>query len=278
MKPIKFLLSAVVALFISGSAFAQGNGDIKVIVVDESGKPMEYATVVLTTGGASRGGGQTDKNGILFFRGLKPSGYDVKVNMLGYKGYLKHNVTVEAGQTAEVSYKMQPSDATTMAGVTIEANYEKSPVPKEFSSIQNIDAGTIKNGAFQPGDVTGMVTATCSSCNTGRGGQLVMRGSREGASQVFVDGEKMYGSSNVPGLSIQQVSILSGGVPAEYGDFSGGAIIITTQDFLGGMQTKQNMRQQAAEEEELKKQEEAKKKGTIKEENGTIIEDNSGGH
>src|SRR6185503_15956170 len=50
----------------------------------------------------------------------------------------------------------------------------------------------------------------------------------------YIDGEKVRGSSALPQSSIEQVSVITGGVPAQYGDATGGFINITTR---GGMRT-----------------------------------------
>lgn len=56
-----------------------------------------------------------------------------------------------------------------------------------------------------------------------------IRGSRMGETAVFIDGVRVIGSSNVPEGAIAEVSVYLSGVPAEYGDFRGGVIEITTK-------------------------------------------------
>lgn len=243
---MKTLLTTLIAVLILAPAalFAQDNGRIKVTVYNEKGEPLPGAVIRVIAGGPMTGG-QTAPDGTCVLAALVPGSYDVEARFYGYKRYVKTGIQVGAGQTAYAEYKMVASNDT-LEPVVIAA--VQSPVDPTFSSIESIGAFDVKHAASAKGDLAGMVTNKSSQVSVGAGGQLVMRGSREGASTIYVDGEKMYGSVGVASLGISQVSILSGGIPAEYGDLSGGAIIITTHSYYTGMATQQRM-YNAAEEQ-----------------------------
>lgn len=243
---MKTIITTLIAflLLVPAALMAQDNGRIKVTVLDENKQPMPGVVVRIIAGGPMMGG-QTQLDGTWTFAGLVPGSYDVEARVVGYKRYVKAGIQVAAGQTAYAEYPMIPS-TDTLGIVTVTA--VQSPVDPTFSTIENINQFGIKHAASAKGDVVGLVTNNSSQLSEGKGGQLVMRGSREGASAVYVDGEKMYGSTSTPGMGISQVSILSGGIPAEYGDLSGGAIIITTQSYYTGIAAKQKMYTAAAEQ------------------------------
>ncbi len=46
---------------------------------------------------------------------------------------------------------------------------------------------------------------------------------------MYIDGIKVTGSSSLPQSSIEQVSVILGGLPAQYGDATGGVINVTTR-------------------------------------------------
>jgi hypothetical protein len=240
------------------NAQADGSGTIKATVLDIDKRPLPGAVVRIV---GTNIGGATDMDGVVNLRAVSAGTYEVEARMVGYKAYVKRGVVVSAGQTAYLSYPMQLKTCDTCKEVIIYAEYVKSPVDKEYSTITNITAEQIKVMAVSRGDITGMITNTCSSCSQTPSGGLVMRGSRPGQSQMFVDGEKIYGSSSVPGLAIGQITVLSGGIPAEYGDLSGGAIIVTTKDYIGGGVDKRNMYNSAAEEQAAREKAEAEKNG-----------------
>jgi outer membrane receptor protein involved in Fe transport len=72
-----------------------------------------------------------------------------------------------------------------------------------------------------------------------------VRGARTGSSGYFVDGVRVLEASYVPGLSIENISAFTGGVPAMYGDLTSGAVMITTKTYFSGLRDK-NIRQASA--------------------------------
>lgn len=277
MKNFKKLLALPAVLLFAASVMAQSTtGEIKATVKDEGKKPMSYASVaVLMPGGIQ--GGQTNDNGDVMVRNIEPGKYDVKVTYVGYKPFIKKNVEVMAGKTAYVTFDMQLVEVNEDSAIEVIGYYDPSPVDKVFTVESHMNIAEIRASPQEPGDINGLITSICSSCSESSDRQLIMRGSRPGASQMYVDGEKLYGSDNIPGLAIEQVSALSGGIPAEFGDVTGGVVIITTQSYFSGQKLKENRYLDMADEAAKKKAAQEKKDGKVKEENGTIIEDSGNG-
>ena len=263
----------LLAPFSQASAQDQGNGDIKVTVLDERNQPMIGAIVDIVAGGPKLGGA-TDIDGNFTFRALTPGAYDIEANMTSYKKYIKTGIEVSAGQTSYATFAMQVNECDTCLGGVVVIKATVSPVDPTFSSIKSIDMTQVKNMAVTRGDVVGMVTATSSDITTGPSGKLVMRGARETASQIYVDGEVMYGSSGIPGEAIAQVTILSGGIPASFGDLTGGAVIITTKSYYSGLAVKQRMYADAQKEREEAVKAAAAASGKRTESGTQIIEKN----
>jgi hypothetical protein len=65
----------------------------------------------------------------------------------------------------------------------------------------------------------------------GDGTQLNFGGSRSNANAVYVDGVRVTGDPNIPMGAVSSVMVYTGGIPAKYGDFTGGVIEITTRSF-----------------------------------------------
>jgi len=62
---------------------------------------------------------------------------------------------------------------------------------------------------------------------------LYFRGERSQAVLYIVDGVKtMDGRLGIPGSAIGHLTVYSGGVPAKYGDFTGGVVVIETQSYF----------------------------------------------
>lgn len=275
IKPMKTIYSYFILIAIFLSPFSNlkaqdlTTGDLKITVNDERGEPMPGAIILITSGG-SHLNGSTSIEGTYTFRALNPGPYNVEARMTGYKKYTKTGIMVNAGQTAYAQYPMEV--LVIQSDSTVEIVAQKGPIDIVFSPVHNIDAGELKTNAGGRSNLLSLVEGKSSDASIGKKGGLVMRGSREGASTMYIDGEKVYGSFGVPGGSIQQVTILSGGIPAAYGDMSGGVVIITTKTFESGFAEKQARYDAAAEEAIAAKKAEAEKNGMTTDKDGNIIE------
>ena len=74
------------------------------------------------------------------------------------------------------------------------------------------------------------VAQSVGGVNSNEGtGAISVRGSRSDATYFYIDGIKVRGSSNLPKSALEEVAVITGGVPANYGDVTGGIISITTR-------------------------------------------------
>jgi Ca-activated chloride channel family protein len=62
-------------------------------------------------------------------------------------------------------------------------------------------------------------------------GQLHNRGARSDANSYFIDGVKVIGNAGIPHSAIQQINYYTGGLPANFGDVTGGVIDIRTTSY-----------------------------------------------
>lgn len=81
-------------------------------------------------------------------------------------------------------------------------------------------------------DVAKMIENMSSDISRTNNGDFVIRGSRPGDVIFFVDGVKTESLGTVPGSSIGGVTVYTGGIPAKYGDTTGGVIILETKSYF----------------------------------------------
>jgi hypothetical protein len=81
-------------------------------------------------------------------------------------------------------------------------------------------------------DLPAMIENMSSDIQRNSNGQMIIRGSRPGDVIYFVDGVKTDNLSTVPGSSIGGVTVYTGGIPAKYGDTTGGVIILETKSYF----------------------------------------------
>ena len=95
--------------------------------------------------------------------------------------------------------------------------------------------------ARMPGRSAASIATTVGGVQSDANGNITsVRGSRGDASYYYIDGIKVRGSTSLPKSAIEEVNVMTGGVPANYGDATGGIISITTRGasrfYFGGIE------------------------------------------
>ena len=218
---------AVTALFWSGLAFAQ-SGTVQVILIDKDTKqPLPFASVVVEKGGAQMGGGQTDIDGKVEIKPIDPGEYDVKAVYAGYQDYEITGVRVTPNQ---VSYLTMPmaSSSQTMQTVT-KVGYRVPLVDPHTTTGGTVEKEDYQHMAVK--DVNSVAATTAGVYQSDVGGALNIRGARSDATQYIVDGVKLTADQALGGIPqgmVDQVTTITGGIPANYGDATGGIVEINT--------------------------------------------------
>jgi len=193
------------------------NGKIKGKVVDGEGVPM--AKIQLLKEDNFYKGTYSDQDGNYEFALLDAGEYTVEVEYDGKKRTQK--LTLAAGATEYVDLKFYVQGKT-------EVIYDKL-VTVDPMVITTLDHHDI---AHMPTDrsIGSTIAVAGGLYQPDSGDPLSLRGGRSGATVTFVDGVKMVGPAGVPQPAIGTLSLISGGIPAEYGDVTGGIIVVTTRN------------------------------------------------
>lgn len=229
IRKLYFLLLSIV--FTAGYTFGQaGSGAIKGSVIDkESKEPIPFAKVVLYQGGIIKGGTETDFDGKFEFPSISSGSYDVEVRSQEYQPLKLEDVGVSAEKITflDKTELGKPGDVQDIDEVQILA-YKVPLINKDGGSQgQTITREDISK---LPVRSAAGVASTVGGVNESEGsGGISVRGSREDASYYYIDGIKVRGSSNLPKSALEEVSVITGGLPANYGDATGGIISVTTR-------------------------------------------------
>jgi len=239
-RTLLIVLGILIAVF---NASAQvGQGALKETVVDkETGEPLPFANVAVKQNGALVTGGQTDFDGVVEVKPISPGTYDVEISTLGYTPIRIAGVLVTAEKTTTIpkeSTKMSVS-ANVLEAVDVIA-YEKPLIEIGGGSMQETMTSKeiTKMAARSPAEIVATGAGTYSK-DDGTG-DINVRGARSDANYYYIDGIKVRGSTSIPRSSIEQVTLITGGLPARYGDVTGGVVSITTKgvskDYHGGFE------------------------------------------
>ncbi len=225
---MKKIIPFIVVLLWITIANAQNYGEIHGRIIDYVTKEsLPYATVS-THYGDQLLGTTSDEDGRFKLKPLQPGKYAIQINYLGFTPKTIFDIEVTPGKI----YFMKD--------VEISSNNELPLFVITGIKLMDIDepntivikAAQLKHNVLlkNPSKLIGSITP---ELKTDENGQFIVRGSRAGSSVTYVDGMKITGGlGNLPGSSIKTISVYTGGIPAKYGDVTGGVVVIETKSYF----------------------------------------------
>lgn len=233
MKKLLTLLGFLITVF---AANAQ-NGDISGKVTDENGEGVPFANVqIVDSKGAGTGrGSQTDFDGNYSIKPLTPGKYNLQFSYVGYAAQIVQGIVVNADKSTFIDAKLKPASQTLKE---VEIVTYKVPLidPGKTSSQNTVTSEEIATMSTK--NISDIAATTAGVFQSDQGGGLNIKGGRSEGTQYYVDGVKITGVPTLPASSIEQLQVITGGIPAKYGDVTGGIVNITSKgpasEFHGG--------------------------------------------
>ncbi|HRG59068.1 MAG TPA: TonB-dependent receptor plug domain-containing protein [Bacteroidia bacterium] len=231
----KIYLTFVMVMGTLAYALAQG-GAVKVTVVDGTTKEtVPFATVVVMAGNQQVAAAAANIDGEALLKPIQPGVYNIKVSYTGYAGVEITNVNIIDAKTAYVS-------ATIMPGVELKVfekvGYTVPLIDPNASTSKTVTKKDYDKMATK--NINSVVAQSAGVAQVDEGDAVNIRGGRSESSETFIDGMRVIGSAGLPQSSIEQVSVITGGVPASFGDATSGIVNITTRGpqstYFGGVE------------------------------------------
>jgi hypothetical protein len=226
MKKIYTLLFALVGLCLVANAQSQ-MGEIRGKVLDsKTKKPLDYVSVTIELNGVVKAQVLTDDDGNYIAKTLQPGSYTVKATNLGYRNIVITGVKVTSDAIEFANIPMDADDGQKLPDIVIKS---KSPLIRpDGANVKTLNADAVMSlGTRNVNSIANLTAGVDSRA----GNTPTFRGSRADGTAYYIDGVRIQGgaSTNVPQNAIDQIQVITGGTPAQYGDFIGGAISITTK-------------------------------------------------
>lgn len=238
---MKYMLSFLLPALVSLSVQAQTFGEIQAFVKDSGGAPLP-GVVMRVDGGTAPRGDQSDLDGRLRMGSVPPGRYEVSFRMMGKATVIYRGVEVLPDRITRLNNVVMADSAYTTGGVIVE-EYTIPLIREDGGTVVIITAKELKNmPSANGGDLKKIVSSLTSDIKVSPSGdELYFRGSRSGAVVYFIDGVKIRENvPNIPSSGIGSIAVYSGGVPAKYGDSTGGYVIIETKSYLEDYYEKRN--------------------------------------
>ncbi len=238
---LRKLCSAAVAILCTAiiSNAQVGSGTLQGTVKDKkSSEPIPFTSIVVENQGARVAGGQSDFDGNYKISPIDPGTYDVTVSYVGYQPMKITGVIVNSNKITFQNFELN-------SGVELEkvevVRYKVPLIDKDGGATgQTVTRDQI---AKMPTRSAASIATTVAGASTaGTDGGISIRGSRTDNTYYYIDGVKVPAGAGtgLPKSAIEEVQVITGGVPASYGDVTGGLINITTRGpsrkFFGGVE------------------------------------------
>jgi hypothetical protein len=229
------LFFCVLSLVLFGhTANAQGlqTGTITGIVSSQDAAPLPGVTVTATSPALQEARESvSDVNGVYYLRALPPGTYTVQFTLAGFQSALREAVAVTLGGTADIHATLPIATQTELVTVTAEA----PSVLATTSTGRNLTKAAMDALPVgrRPTDIAELAPGL--TANTFNAGQLAIGGAFGYDNLFMVNGvdtnDNIFGTQNNVFIedAVQEVSVLTGGVPASYGRFSGGVVNVITR-------------------------------------------------
>ncbi len=220
----KLLLLLLAGVFLFGAEYGKITGRV---TDSETGEPLIGANVIVE---GTDLGAATDEKGDFTVMYIPAGTYTVNASYLGYDPMTYTNVVVNSDQTTLLNFRLNPT-VIEVKGVTAVAVRE----PIVISQTQTGHAVTSQEMNRLPvTSINQVITLQAGVTQSGLGTHI--RGGRNEEITYFVDGivtkvpQTGGQSARINASAVEEVSIVSGGFDAEYGDALSGIINIVTKE------------------------------------------------
>ena len=226
---------ALLALGLNTAAFAQGvqTSVLQGAVRDTGGLVLPGVTVTATSP-ALQGPRSTvtDENGVYILRGLPPGRYTLDFELSGF-ARAQQTANVDLGRTTSLDVQLQLATVTEQVTVTAETPSALTSTSGGMNfTYEEVDALPTQRAL---NDIAELAPGLVGERNTPNTGQIQVAGSFAYDNVFLIDGvdvnDNLFGTPNNLFIedAIEETQVLTSGVSAEYGRFSGGVVNAITK-------------------------------------------------
>jgi hypothetical protein len=227
----KILILTLFNLIAAIGLNAQGNnGTIRGKITDELSQSGIEMAVVKLQAGTQTLGAFTDEKGEFVISGVPVGKHTLEISALGYVIRKVEGVSVSNGSITFIDRELMLKE-----GAVVEIIYDwykedllgkgTPGTMKRISAIEISQTATLR-------DVGTIIASSVAKVGSRDDGDpLTFSGSRTGSTLYLIDGVKVIGDPQIPNRGIGEIVVITGGLPAQYGDTTSGVVLISTKSF-----------------------------------------------
>ena len=213
-------LFSVVLVFAQNQATLQGK-----VTESATGEDAINAYVKLLQNGVPKITVATDFEGN-YAANVDPGTYDVEVSYVGMATSLTKGVVLNGGRLTTLDIKLETNSQ--VLGTVVITEY-KVPLVQQDNTTSGSTLTSQQIANMPTRNVTALVGLT-AGVSTNKDGDVNIKGGRREGTIYIVDGVRVQANAGLPpAQEIDQLQVITGGVEAQYGDLTGGAVSITTK-------------------------------------------------
>ena len=224
-------ITMIMLLALPGFVSAQGaTGEVVGTVMLATDSTAAYGAKVQTESNGTFYRVRTDADGRFRISGI-PSGHYLFAVTLGKDTLNDIVIDVPIEGIANMGEVYLGKTSTLMTTVVVSVNRDQIHLKYGVPSEIKISAEDVKHSPVKF-DTKAMIAAASSDIKLTDDGELVFRGARKGDMIYLIDGVKTNGVANIPSAAIGGMMIYTGGIPAKYGDTTGGVVIMESKGYF----------------------------------------------
>jgi len=231
---MKHLFTFILFFFaLNTSLFGGVTGKIQGKISDADGEPLPGANVMLE--GTNRGM-SSDLNGEYIFLSVSPGTYSISVNVIGFEKITKTNIKVSPDRTTQIDFELSQEvigmnevqvvadkpivelDRTSSEYIITSEEISRSVMVKSVSDLISLEPGMDIHGSgrIRGGDMNSISADVVYYV--------------DGVKMISNDGLSLNNYTGVGKYDIESISIITGGLSAEYGNAQAGVVNIITRE------------------------------------------------
>nr|MBC8486760.1 TonB-dependent receptor [Bacteroidota bacterium] len=225
---LRSVILLITMLLLNSLSYSQTTGSIGGSVVDASDKSSIVGAIIKIEN--SNQGAESDINGEFVILNVDVGTYTLEASYIGYRKNIITNVKVSVDKRIKIDFLLTD---TSFATPEIEIIADRSGIEVYQSGIV-IETDRIENTGLR--GISNIVSQTAGVVQDERGDAINIRGGRDNETQIIIDGmstnnpiDGTVTNTNVANSLIQEITVLTGGFGAEYGNALSGVINVTTK-------------------------------------------------